>query len=72
MRGKLKRVRVMRADRPVSFRAAQSLAGSQKRAALEKTQRFLVAELSDVGANDQLSARKLQQLLGQVRRELGQ
>jgi hypothetical protein len=54
------------------LRAAQSLAGSQKRAALEKTQRFLVAELSDVGANDQLSARKLQQLLGQVRRELGQ
>jgi len=54
------------------LRAAQSLAGSQKRAALEKTQRFLVAELSDDGANDQLSARKLQQLLGQVRRELGQ
>lgn len=49
---------------------AQGLSGAQKRAALEKTERFLVAELSDVGANDQLSARKLQQLLETVRREL--
>jgi hypothetical protein len=51
---------------------AQALSGAQKRDVLQKTERFLVAELSDVGANDQLSARKLQQLLEQVRRELSQ
>lgn len=49
---------------------AQGLSAAQKRDALRKTERFLVAELSDVGVNDQLSARKLQQLLEQVRREL--
>jgi hypothetical protein len=49
---------------------AQGLSGAQKRDALRKTERFLVAELSDVGANDPVSARKLQQLLEQVRREV--
>lgn len=53
-----------------NLKDAQGLGGEQKRAVLQKTERFLVAELSDVGANDQLSARKLQQLLEQVRREL--
>jgi hypothetical protein len=49
---------------------AQGLSGAKKRAVLQKAERVLVAELSDVGADDQLSARKLQQLLEQVRREL--
>lgn len=53
-----------------NLKDAHGLSGEQKRAVLQKTERFLVAELSDVGASDQLSARKLQQLLEQVRREL--
>jgi hypothetical protein len=53
-----------------NLKDAQRLDGAQKRAVLQKSERFLVAELSDVGANDQLSARKLQQLLDLVRREV--
>lgn len=52
------------------LRDAQGLAGEAKRAALRKTERLLVDELADVDATEQLNARRLQQLLQQVRKEL--
>lgn len=54
------------------LKEAQRLAGAEKRTALQKTERYLVAELADVGAAEESSARKLQQLLSHVRRELVQ
>jgi hypothetical protein len=52
------------------LKLAQSMPPPQKRSLLQRTEQFLTAELADVGANDPVSARKLQQLLEQVRREL--
>lgn len=53
------------------LKAAQSLAPAERRAALKRVQRYLIDERATVGANEAVSARKLQQLLDQVNEELG-
>lgn len=54
------------------LRAAQSLDGEARRAALKRVQRYVVAERASVGGNETFSARKLKELFDQVKAELGE
>ena len=53
------------------LKAAQSLAGEERRTALQRIQRYLIAERANVGANEALGAQKLEQLFNEVKQELG-
>lgn len=52
------------------LKAAQSLSPPARQNALKQVRRYLIAERANVGANEAVSARKLQQLLDQVNQDL--